>query len=198
MSRSQFTVWSVSRLSVAAGFLACRMVLTGRPGRHRHGQTKWVDPAATASPGQAQSSTPPDDERVAGHLELVLAADLRDRGLDRRVLELDHRPARLAHQVLVLWVPVVVLVVRLRPDLQLPEHPGIDQLGQGAVDGRPGDRQPGLFQVLGQLVGVEVAVAGEDVLDQVLLLAGEPLGDGSAGQELPELLDRGLANMDGG
>src|SRR5207249_1518120 len=103
-------------------------------------------------------------------------------------LELNHGVAALALQVLVLRVAVVVLVAHPRPDLQAAQEAGVEQLGQGAVDGGPADLEAGLLDVVDELVGVEVVVTAEDVADQVALLSGEALRPGPAGQVLAELV----------
>src|SRR5262249_51330856 len=57
--------------------------------------------------------------------------------------------------------------------------------------------QAGLAHVVDQLVGVEVVVLAEDVLDHVPLLLGEALRAWAAGEVLPELVFRGLRNGHG-
>src|SRR5262245_39047210 len=81
----------------------------------------------------------PDDQCVAGHLELILAADLLDRRFNGRVLEFNHLSALPTDQMLVLRIAVVVLEVSLVPNLQLAEHAGVDEFGESAVDGCPAD-----------------------------------------------------------
>jgi hypothetical protein len=48
------------------------------------------------------------------------------------------------------------------------------------------------------LIGIKVTVPGEDVLDQILLLTGEPLRDRTTRKVFAKLLDRRLADMNGG
>jgi hypothetical protein len=137
-----------------------------------------------------------NDERMSGHLELVLPADLFDGRFDSGVLELDHLATRSADEMLVLRVAVVVLVIDLGADIQLAKHPRIHQLGKCPVDRGPAHIQAGIVQVLDQSVGIEMAMPGEDVFDQVLLLAGEPLWVWPAGEVLAELVERGLGDTD--
>ena len=81
-------------------------------------------------------------------------------------LELDHRPALLADQMVVERITVVVVEDRARAELDPPEEAGVDQLGERAVNGCPADILAGRLQVLDQLFGVEVRVLGEDVRDE--------------------------------
>jgi hypothetical protein len=85
-----------------------------------------------------------------------------------------------------------VFVVHARAEFQAAEQPGIDQLGEGAVDRGPADAELLLLQVINLLVGVEMVVLAEDVPDHVALLFGVALRPGPAGQVLAELVFRRL------
>ena len=76
-------------------------------------------------------------------LEVVFAANVPNDVGDGAILKLDHLAARLAVEVLVLRVAVVVLVEHARPQFQAAQQAGVHQLGQGAVDRRPADGEAG-------------------------------------------------------
>src|SRR5947209_7117373 len=133
-----------------------------------------------------------DDEGVAGGLEVVAAADLAEDRLQRRVLELDHLVALVAVEMLVLRVAIVVLVVGARAQLELAEQAGVDELRQRAIDRGSADLEVGPFQLVDELVGVEVAVALENVVDHLALLPGVALRARAAREVLAELVDRTL------
>src|SRR5207248_4705818 len=115
------------------------------------------------------------DQRMSGRLKLMLRTHLAELCVDRWILELDDPPALLTDQMLVLRVAVIVLEEGPRAELQPPQHAGVHELVERPVDGRAADAQSRLLEVLDQDVRVEVVVLGEDVADEVALLARVPL-----------------------
>src|SRR5438105_3681476 len=99
--------------------------------------------------------------------------------------------------MLVLRITVIVLEVGLAADLQLAQHAGVDQFGQRAIDRGPAHIEARVFEILDELIGVEMAMPGEDVLDQVLLLLGKSLRRRTAGQILAELIHGRLRHLHG-
>jgi len=138
-----------------------------------------------------------NDERVPRHLELVLPANFFNRGLDGRVLKLDHLLANTADKMLVLRVAVVVLVIGFGPDFQLAQHAGIDEFRQRPIDGCPANVEPGFFEILAQLIGIEVAMVRKNLLDQIALLVGKPLGRGPTDKVFAEFFNWRLSDLNG-
>src|SRR5262249_29884005 len=138
-----------------------------------------------------------DDEGVAAGLEVMLGGDVLQGRLDRLRLEFDHLVAALADQVFVLRVAVVVLVDSPLANFNSPQQPGVDQLRESAIDRWPADAQAGGLDIADQLVGIEMLVLGEDVLDQFALLLREALGRGARGEVLAELALGGLRDWNG-
>jgi hypothetical protein len=92
------------------------------------------------------------------------------------MLELDHLPALLANQVLVLRIPVIVLKERPRAQIEPPQQSGIDQFGQCPVNSGPANIQTSCLQIVDQLIRVKMMMPSENMLYKFSLLAGEPLG----------------------
>src|ERR1700722_7773151 len=70
-----------------------------------------------------------DDQRVPGGVEVLLPAHFTYYSVQRRALKFDHLAALPTLKVLVLRVAVIVLVAHPRPDFELAEQTGIDELG---------------------------------------------------------------------
>ena len=85
-----------------------------------------------------------------------------------------------------------MIVIRVRAEFELAEQPGVDEFREGAVYRRAANIQPGRLQVPDQLFGREMMVLGENVMNKVPLLAGEPLRAGPAAEILPEFVFRRL------
>jgi hypothetical protein len=126
--------------------------------------------------------------------EVVLCRDLLHGGINRGVLKLDHLPALVANQVLMLRVAVVMVVDCPRADLDFAQQPRIDELRQSPVNRRPADTAFDRREVGQKFIGIKVFMLGEDVRHQVPLLVGEPLGCGPTQQVFAELLFRRLRN----
>src|SRR5262245_49232996 len=135
-----------------------------------------------------------DEQRVAACVEAVFAAHHLERLFQGRTLEFDHLAAGAALEVFVLRVAVIVLVALARPQFQLAQQSGIDQFLEGAVDGGAAGLIAALLQRVDELIGVEVVVLLEDVVDQIALLFGVALRPGAAGQVFAELLFGTLGN----
>src|SRR5690349_3010437 len=100
--------------------------------------------------------------------EVVFAGDGVAQGLEFVAREFDELVADLAVEVVVLRIAVVVLVDGPAAERHLAEEPGFDQFVERAVDRGPAD----FFfvytaaEAIDQLVGVEMVVTLEDVVDE--------------------------------
>lgn len=74
-------------------------------------------------------------------LELVLCSHLANSGLDSVMLELDQTLAMFANEVFVLRISVIVIVIRIRSQLEFAEQTGVDQFRERPVHGGPADVQ---------------------------------------------------------
>lgn len=115
------------------------------------------------------------------------AADLGLERRDPRRDELHHPAAFGADQMIVLLSGMDVLVEVAATAEALPPHQTtFDEEVQIAVDGRAGDLDVAFLQGGEELIGVDVAVLGEDLLEQGEALGGDPVA--SLPQELQETL----------
>lgn len=91
-------------------------------------------------------------------------------------------------KVVVPGITVVVFIHAAPPERHRPQHPGLNQFAQRAVDGRPADLacRNERAKVVDQLFGVEVIVMAEHHFHDQPALAGQPLAP--ALQELYESL----------
>ena len=116
----------------------------------------------------------------------------------RRISSLRNSTIRL-HDVqckmVVSGIAVIVLERAAVGQPQLAKQPGLDQQPERPVHRRPADALAGIVQVADQLVGIEVLVRIEDVLDQHPPALGQLLAPDL--QELAELLDRGVGDDQG-
>jgi hypothetical protein len=140
-----------------------------------------------------------DDEPVARDAEAVLLGDFVAQLEQLVVLELEELVALGAVEMVVLGIAVVMLIDAAAVEHELAEEPRIDKLAQRAIDGRPAD-VPFLSarrKLLHELVGIEMLVPREDVIDErqpllrdahaaALQVFDEPLawgrGDGNVAQ----------------
>ena len=107
--------------------------------------------------------------------EAVGAADLGLQRGDARAHELHHPAALGAHQVVVALAVVDVLVEEpVAPQAYLAHQAAVHQQVQVAVDGGAGDLLAALLETAQQLLGVDVAVAAEDLVEQDKALLGDP------------------------
>jgi len=138
-----------------------------------------------------------DNQAVAGDAEVVLAGNFVPQGDESLVLELQQPVALGAMEVVVLWIAVVMLIDGASVEHELPKQPRIHKLRQRPVDGRPADvtRLPGLWQLLHELVRVEVLVVAEDMVHQRQPLRRDP--HAAALQELDEAVPRSEGNLHG-
>lgn len=127
---------------------------------------------------------------MAGRAKLVLTSDgVADFG-QLIAMKLDQRVAGLTMQMVVLGIAVVMLIDSPAAEDHFAEQTGIDQLRQGAIDGRPTHTAMffGVRQVGEQLIGIEVLVALRHLLDDDPSLLSDTLA--TALQELFETLQR--------
>ena len=136
-----------------------------------------------------------DDQRVAVELELVLRRHFADGCFDVGMLKFDQPLALLAKQVLVLRIAVVVIVISVRAEFEFAEQAGVDEFRQGAIHSGPADVEPGRLQVANQLFRRKVMVLGEYMMNEVPLLAREPLRPGPAAEVFPEFVFRRLRDV---
>ncbi len=89
------------------------------------------------------------------------------KGLNLVALKFNELATDLAVQVVVLRIAVVVFIDGAAAEVHLSQEARIDQLGECAIDGGPAYFAVArLFRERGQqLVGVEVIVVAEDLLD---------------------------------
>ena len=109
-----------------------------------------------------------DEHAMAHHFKMDLPGDLVADRLQLGAVELDQAIADLAVEMIVAGVSVLVLVDGpAAPQAHLMKHARLDQLTQRAINGGPAELPPGneSLEVLHQLVGVEVVVMAEDLLD---------------------------------
>jgi len=134
-------------------------------------------PTAVRAAAQAQSA---DDQPVSLGAELVKGRDGVEDLPQVGARELDQRLAPGAVEVIVLRVAVVVLVDGPAAEHHLPQQTGFDELGERPVDRRParGGAIGGAAQIGEELLGVEVLVAGTDMLDNHPSLPRDPLPPG--------------------
>ena len=135
---------------------------------------------------------------MTGVLEGFGGTDGCDNCFELGILKLDDLVAAFADEVIVLRVAVVVFIVGSQADFQPAEHSGFHEFGQSAVDGRPADLQAPGFQVIDELLGIEMIVFFENKAHEIALLIGVALGLRPGGQELPKFLFGSLRNRDGG
>ena len=109
-----------------------------------------------------------DDEAVARNAEVVFLGDGVAEDLQFFAAELDELVADLAVEVVVLRIAVVVLVDGSAAERHLSEEAGFDELVERAVNGGAADFVAifAAAQAIDQLVGIEVVVAGEYVIDE--------------------------------
>lgn len=118
-----------------------------------------------------------DEEAMAEDLEVVLAGDRIANALDLVAVELDQLVTDFAVQMVVTGIAVFVLVDASPAQGHLADQAGLGQLAEGAVDRRAAHLALGdqLLQMVHQLVGVEVVVMAEDLLDDEAALLSDPL-----------------------
>jgi hypothetical protein len=126
----------------------------------------------------------------------MLLADVAQDGFNGRALELYHLAAKGAAEMFVLRIAIIMFVDHARAKLKSPEKAGVHELGQCAINGRTAHLEAGFFQVVNELLGVEVIVARKDVLDHMPLLVRKALGAWPACQVLAELAFGALGNFD--
>jgi hypothetical protein len=138
-----------------------------------------------------------NDERVPQKLELIVRGHLAKGSFDVRMLKLDHFTALLAHEMLVLRIPVIVFEKGACPKVEPAQQACVHEFGQGPVNCCAANIETGRLQVVDQLIGVEMMMSRKNVLDEFALLVGEPLSARPAGQILAELVFGRLGYVDG-
>lgn len=114
-----------------------------------------------------------DRQVVAGYAEAMLASHSLTHGEHLFATELDQLVALGAVQVIVRRVAIIVLVDRAAAERHLPQQARFDQFVERSVNSRPTDRVLAEgFELVDQLVGIEVRMPGEDMIDQHAALRG--------------------------
>jgi hypothetical protein len=132
---------------------------------------------------------------MAGRAKPVGQADGIAKLQDLIVAKLDDPVARGAMQMIVGGITIVVLECAAIGQPELAEQSGLDEQSQGSVHGRATDPFTGIVQVADQLVGIEMLVGVEDVIDEDPSSFGQLLTPDL--QELAEFLDRRTGNGQG-
>lgn len=112
-------------------------------------------------------------------------------------MKLDDAIAVAAHEMLVLRISVIMFEKRPVAHVEPTEQTGIHELGQRSINSRTADSQAGVFQVIDQLLGVEMVVALKDMTHEIALLAGKSLLLRSAGEVFSKLVFRRLTDGNG-
>lgn len=117
-----------------------------------------------------------DDEPVAGDAEMMLVGDLIAKLDELFVLELEQPITLGAVEMIVLRIAVVVFINGAAVEDKFAQESRIDEFRQRAINGRTADmaRLPAGRQLLHELIGVEMLVPREDVLDQRQPLLRDP------------------------
>jgi hypothetical protein len=128
------------------------------------------------------------------HPELMAGRHVSNGGFNGWVLEFNHLSARLAHQVFMLRISVIMVVDRSCANFNSLQQARFHQLGKSSVNGGPADTNPFGFELIQQLLGIEVAMPREDMANQLPLGRGVPLRRLPTGQVLPESVFRCLTH----
>ena len=129
-----------------------------------------------------------DLQIVKGGSEFLPIANLELAFFEDRIVELDHRAAGGADEVVVVGVAFdVLVVVVVLAEVDAADHAGLHEELEGAIDGGAGDLDRLLLHLEEQLVGLEMVVCGEDLADEGDALAGEAKAQGS--EEVLEAVD---------
>ena len=130
-------------------------------------------------------------------MEVVFLGHLVAKVFHGLAAELDQLVAYLAVQVIVAGVSVVVLEHAAAAEGHFFQEARFDQFTKSSIDGRPADLPFGdqILKMLHQLVGVEVVVMAEDLLDDNPPLSSYSLA--SRLQKLREALQRRQGRRDG-
>src|SRR5690606_16914477 len=165
-----------------------RPVALGYPGRSR---LPWSgDLLLRAMRTRLAAAVAVERERVVADLEPVDLSDGVVNALETWVAELEDLAAVETDEVVVLPVRGGPLVLRLTPpELVLHDELAVEQQVERGIDGGAADAAAGLFEADEELVGVEVAGTGIDLVED-----GEALGR-LALAALPEERAEGLADL---
>jgi hypothetical protein len=117
-----------------------------------------------------------NDQTVSGNVEVLFAGHAVPQFDEIVALEFEEPVALFTIQVVMLGIAVVVFVDSPSVQFELPQQAGIDELGQGPIDRRTADVSGVSLggKLRNELVGVEVLVMAENVVDQDPSLFGVP------------------------
>jgi hypothetical protein len=117
-----------------------------------------------------------DDQTVTSDAEFLFLGHAVAQFDEIVALEFEQPMALLAVEMVVLGIAVVVFVNGPAVQFEFPQQTGIHELGQGAIDGRTAyvSRFSLGGKLRNKLVGIEVLVMAEDILDQDPPLLGVP------------------------
>ncbi len=91
------------------------------------------------------------------------------------VLELNHGFALFANHVIVCRIAIIVIENRVGAEFDATQQSSIDELGQGAIDGRTAHAATRFLEFINELIGLKVRMFREDMFDELPLLLREPL-----------------------
>jgi hypothetical protein len=104
---------------------------------------------------------------VARDLKLLLLGNRRADAVKLRAVKLDEPIAVLAVKVVVVWIAVFVFENAACAQREFANQPGFDQLAERSIDRRTAElpRRQQWSQMVKQLVGIEMVVMAENLLD---------------------------------
>lgn len=145
-------------------------------GRQVPRQSGGPFPTAGLLPAPARGARAGDEHAVAEDLEIMLPGHPVAKPLQSAAVELDEPVALLAIEVIVAGIAVIVLEDAPSAQGHLAQQAGRHQFPERPVDRGPAElaARDRLGKMGHQLVGVEVIVVAEDLLDDPPPLAGEP------------------------
>ena len=148
-------------------------------------------------PPLAVPADPGDEQAMTVHFEVVLPGNCVSDPFDLVAVKLDQLVAHFAVQMVVPRIAVLVLIDATSAESHLANQPGLRQFTQRSIDRWPADLAFGdeVLQMIHQLVGVEVVVMAENLLDDNPTLLRDSLA--ARLEKLHEPILRWLWRLDG-
>ena len=141
-------------------------------------------PAAYRSFLSALVANALDDKSVVANSKPVGSSDFIADFDDLFAGELDQFPALGTVQMVVFGISIVEFIHASAVEFEAVKQPGVDELTKGAIDGGAGHviratlgdivRLAFGWQLIDQLIGIEVLMPIEDLFEQILFLVGIP------------------------
>jgi hypothetical protein len=130
------------------------------------------------------------DKGMARHEKLVLFGNFAQDCFEIRALEFDHLFARLAVQMFVLRVAIIMFIAGALAKFDFTKETRINEFCEGAIDSGSANRESSFLHGIDELIRIEMIVLAENVAHHVPLLLGVALGLGPSGQIFAELIFR--------